>query len=550
MPALVPKSQKKRIIVIGAGVGGMSVAARLSSNPDIEVIVLEKNSFTGGRCSLIEEQGYRFDQGPSLLLMPQIFKDTFKDLNDPEIQYSDLNIVKCNPNYLLHFDDGTHMRLSTDMVDMKEQVEKFEKNGFDGLLSFMAEGKKHYDISVKHVLNKPFEAWYQFFNLESLQMGFDLHIFSTMWGRVCLHFKSEKLRRCFTFQSMYMGMSPFEGPGTYNLLQYTELAEGIWYPIGGFHKVVEAMETIAKKRGVSVQLSTPVQKIDIDTTTNMANGVILADGTKISADAVVVNADLVYAYNKLLPASNYGKKLKEMSEFTSSTFSFYWAMNQQIPELDAHNVFIAKDFKESFDEIFKDFDLPKEISFYIHVPSRIDPTAAPSGCDALTVLVPVGHIHKSKQNFQDFAKLQKVAKNMVIKTIETRLKIKNFEKMIQFELVNTPENWQNKFNLEHGSALGLSHSVTQVCYMRPSSRHSTFKNVFFVGASTHPGTGVPIVLHCAKLVQEQIERCLKNGFKAMPAIPNAVLTQMIAFFIAIIGITIYAYTQLDAKILG
>ena len=169
---------------------------------------------------------------------------------------------------------------------------------------------------------------------------------------------------------MYMGMSPYDAPGTYNLLQYTELAEGIWYPIGGFNIFIQKLETIAKNFGARFLYSSPVRSSDLDPTTNMATGVTLENGTHLDADVVVCNADLVTAYNKLLPPTNYAKRLGK-EPHTSSTFSFYWGMDRIVEGLDPHNVFLAgQDYRSSFDDIFKHGSLPEEPSFYLHVPSR------------------------------------------------------------------------------------------------------------------------------------------------------------------------------------
>lgn len=521
----VIKDGQKHIIVIGAGVGGVAVAAQLA-NLGNQVTVFEKNASCGGRCSLFTLGGFRFDVGPSLYLMPEIFKETFDDLGEDVNDH--IELIKCNPNYNIHFmndgddDDGSStatnkgsvnhintITLSTDLTQLKSVIDKLEpKTGWSGFLNFMREGQSHYEISEKMVLRKNFETWYDFFTGNNLIFAFQIHVFSNMWSRVSKYFKSEKLRKAFTFQSMYMGQSPYEAPGTYNLLQYTELAEGVWYPKGGYNTVIQKMEQVAKKKGAVFHYNTPVKKIILDQLAGLATGIELNDGRVIHGDIIVCNADLVWAYNHLLNDTTYGKKLSEKA-FTSSTFSFYWGMNTIIKGLNSHNIFLAKDYKASFDKIFKEFDLPTDPSFYIHVPSRIDPTAAPTGKDTVTVLVPVGHINPSK--VQDWPSLYKRARRAVISVLESKLGIENFESLIEVESVNTPETWRDTYNLYHGSALGLSHSLFQVGWFRPSTRHEDYGNVFFVGASTHPGTGVPVVLYCARLVTRQIRKCIIYG---------------------------------------
>jgi phytoene desaturase (3,4-didehydrolycopene-forming) len=248
------KDSRTSVIVVGAGAGGIATAARLAA-AGCKVTVVEKNDFTGGRCSLIHRQGYvgcllqtklrvssltvaqRFDQGPSLLLLPRFFHETFEDLGT-SLDAEGVKLVKCEPNYNVHFHDDTSFKLSTDLSIMKEEVERFEgTDGFERYLSFLQESHRHYEVSIIHVLRKNFYSLLSMVRLDFLQHLIQLHPFESIYFRASQYFWTERLRRVFTFASMYMGMSPFDAPGTYSLLQYTELAEGIWYPIGGFHKV-------------------------------------------------------------------------------------------------------------------------------------------------------------------------------------------------------------------------------------------------------------------------------------------------------------------------
>lgn len=332
-------------------------------------------------------------------------------------------------------------------------------------------------------------------------------------------------------------MSPYDGPAPYNLLQYTEIAEGIWYPKGGFHKVVESLENIAtKKFDVKFNYGRGIKNIIIDDT-NTAKGVRLEDGTEEYADIVICNADLVYAYNKLLPETSYGKKLGTKAALTSSSISFYWCMSRKMTEFSVHNIFLSQEYKSSFDQIFKDHLLPEEPSFYIHVPSQMDESAAPAGKESMVVLVPVGHIVDA--NKDRFDELVKKARAQVIQLIEERLKIANFESLIEGEMINDPRTWNEKFNLWKGSILGLSHNIPQVLFFRPSTRSHLFKNLYFVGASAHPGTGVPIVLCGAKLVEKQILE--DQGIIAKQCHNTQIFQQFALFFIAIALFILYFF---------
>lgn len=233
-----------------------------------------------------------------------------------------------------------------------------------------------------------------------------------------------------------------------------------------------------------------------------AKGVRLESGEELLADIVVVNADLVYAYKHLLPPSSISHSLGQRPASCSS-ISFFWSFNKVISELKPHNVFLAKDYQESFDAIFQRKTLPGEPSFYVNVPSRIDPSAAPEGRDAVVVLVPVGHLTpKSK----DWPAIVDFTRNFVLNTIELRTGGRDLRDSLIDESVETPPSWQLKFNLDRGAILGLSHSFFNVLAFRPKSKHACIDGLYFVGASTHPGTGVPVCLAGGKIVSEQIAK--------------------------------------------
>ena len=548
-------NERKTALIIGCGVGGVATAARLAY-AGFDVTVVEKNAFSGGRCSLIHDKKnpeFRFDRGPSFYLMPKTFEETFRDLGENIHDWLDLR--KCPRNYQVHFHDGHVVELSSDMVKMKAEVEKWEgPEGFENFLAFMKEAHYHYEASVNMVLKQNFESIWQLLTLHNLKEAINLHILSKVYTRASRYFKTDRLRRAFTFQTMYMGMSPFDAPATYNLLQYTELAEGIWYPVGGFNTVVQALEKIAKKHGAKFRYSAPVKRIDIDLKTNEARGAVLESGEVLKADVVVCNADLLYAYKDLLPDSSYNLKLAEKN-LTSSSISMYWSMKETIPGLDMHNIFLAEHYKESFDAIFKKLSLPDEPSFYVNVPTRVDPSAAPEGKDAIVILIPVGYI-SDKQGPQDWPALLQRARKFVIFTLERQLKIDNFEALIENERVTMPEDWRTDFNLYKGSILGLSHDIFQVLWFRPGTKHATYKNMYFVGASTQPGTGVPIVLSGAKLTSTQVMRDYKMTSPQTHRIPTkksgldlvqenkGVMRNVIYVLVLVMLVMLYRYTAI------
>lgn len=554
------KQSGRTAVVIGAGAGGIGAAARLAK-AGYDVTVLEKNDFVGGRCSLLYStpssttqtrakssgglrQQYRFDQGPSLLLLPNLFRETFHDL-DTSLEAEGVDLLQCPINYQIFFDDGVVFKPCTDLAAMKRQIEQYEgKDGFESYLAWMAESHRHYELSNEHVLHKNYDSIASVLTPFFASMALKLHPFESIWSRASRYFKTERLRRVFTFATMYMGMSPFDAPSTYSLLQYTEAAEGIWYPRGGFQTVLARLVDVGVRLGVKYRLSTPVRQVLLSEDGRTATGVILASGEAIMADTIVVNADLVYAYSNLFSGSGSSHKYEAGTASTTmpspyanaalsayaqslrrrdascSSISFYWSLSRTVPELSVHNIFLATEYKESFDAIFKRQTLPDDPSFYVNVPSRIDPSAAPEGCDAVIVLVPVGHLIRS-QGYetnadgqpQDWDALVSRARAAVLATVSKRTGCESLDRFIIDEQVNTPHTWEEKFNLDKGAILGLSHNFFNVLCFRPTIRAKGIKNAYFVGASTYPGTGVPIVLAGAKITTEEI---LKDAGVAVP----------------------------------
>jgi phytoene desaturase len=293
-----------------------------------------------------------------------------------------------------------------------------------------------------------------------------------------------------------MGLSPYEAPAIFSLLQYTEFAEGVWYPIGGMHAVVEALRKIAEARGVRFMLNTPVERIDVNC--RSATGVKLAGGEHLSADIVVANADLPYVYRHLLPDEKLGQRL-ENREHGCSGLLFFWAVDKQYDQLGMHNLFIAEDLRSGFEAMFAPGTYPENPHFYVHAPSRIDPSMAPQGQESLSV--PIAHL--SEDQPLDWEIVAEKMRKVVLKRLAS-IGVDDLEAHIKFEKIWTPKDWKTQLNLTKGSTHGLSHDLFQMGYMRPHNKHDLYENLYFVGASTHPGTGMSTVLVSADLVVERI----------------------------------------------
>ena len=485
----------KSVVVIGAGVGGIVAATHLAKR-GLKVTVIEKNSHAGGRCDRINRDGHIFDTGPTLLVMPLLYEAEFRALGTS--MQDALNLQRVDPTYHLVFDNGSHLALTSDMKSMREQLEAFEPGSFQGLLRYMLEGQRHYDLGMKKLVNRNFIKASEFFSLENLPLLFQVKPLVNHYRNMSAYFDDPRLKSAFTFQDVYMGLSPFEAPATFSLMPYTELAHGVWYPHGGMYSVVEALMKLAREAGVKFIFDTTVEKIDANGTN--VRGVHLEHDNYLDADIVLANADLPYVYQNLLPQDGMNKKLAR-KRFSCSVISFFWGVDRPYESLPPHTLFLADDYRENFESIIRDLDLPANPSIYIHAPARLDPSMSPRGQDTLIAIVPVGHM--SENGEQDWGKVRDEARGHVFRRL-AMLGINDLESHIKFEMTYTPLSWRKHYNLMKGSTHGLSHTLTQLAYFRPHNRHARYHNLYFAGASTHPGTGLPTAMISGRLVAERI----------------------------------------------
>jgi phytoene desaturase len=486
-----------RAIVVGAGIGGLAAAGRLA-RAGYRVTVVEKGATPGGRASLVELGQYRFDGGPTLFLMPEVFRETYAALG--ERMEDHLNLVRLDPTYRVHFHDGTSLDLTAELPRLQEQLERIEPGAFGRFLRFLEEGHRHYHTSLRSFVGRNFNSPLSYFSLRNLPLMFQVKALAKHASNTARYFRDPRLQAAFSFQNMYLGLSPYQAPATFSLLQYTELADGVWFPRGGMYRVIESLAGIAEGLGVRFRYSSPVARINVEA--GRTTGVTLEGGERLDAEVVVSNADLPYTYAHLLPRERSADRLSRL-KYTSSALIFYWAVEgERARELLHHNVFLADHrYRESFDRIFSGMSLPEEPSFYICAPTRTDPSMAPTGGDSLMVLVPVGHL--DERNPQDWGDLRERARAAVLGRL-AELGISGLRERIVNEGTMDPPRYRKELNLAKGAAFGLSHNFMQVGYLRPHNRHARYRNLYFVGASTHPGTGLPIVLISARLGVERI----------------------------------------------
>ncbi len=501
------------VLVIGAGMGGIAAAARLA-RLGYRVTVVEKNARPGGRTASLEKHGFRFDMGPTLFLMPEIWAETYRALG--ERMEDHLDLVRLDPTYRVHFHDGTVLDLTSDLSRLRAQLDGMEPGAFEAFLRFLAEGHRHYRVSLERFVGRNFFSWLEFFSPANLPLLVKLKALVKHQANTARYFRDARLQAAFTFQNMYLGLSPYDAPATFSLLQYTELAEGVWFPRGGMYRAIESLVALADGLGVRFVYNAPVAQIDVEGA--QAVGITLVNGERMQADIVIANADLPYVYAQLLPDDGAAARLRN-KRYTSSALMFYWGVKgSRSPALLHHNVFLADHlYRQSFDRIFRDLTLPDEPSFYVCAPARTDPTFAPPDGDSIMVLVPVGHINERSP--QDWPALQQRARATVLGRLSD-LGLHDLERRIVFEATMGPPDYWRELNLAKGAAFGLSHNFRQVGYMRPHNRHPRYHNLYFVGASTHPGTGLPIVLLSARLVVERIQKEQKMPLRREVLVPD------------------------------
>ncbi len=483
------------VIVIGAGIGGIATAAHLAQR-GAHVTVLEKNSGPGGRCGRFERDGHQFDTGPTLFVMPLLFEAEFAALGVSMREMLDLQRV--DPTYHLVFDDGSGLALTSDMNAMRDQLEAIEPGSYHGFLRYMEEGHRHYHLATERLVNCDFRQPSDFFNLGNLPLLFKLKPLAPHFRHMSAYYDDPRLKAAFTFQDVYMGLSPFEAPATFSMMSYTELAHGVWYPRGGMYRVVEALMEIAEQAGVEFVFNAGVERIDVNGA--RARAVVLADGQRLEADAIVANADLPYVYQNLLPHDGMADRMAR-KRFSCSVVSFFWGVDKTYDQLPPHTLFLADDYRENFDSIIDDLTLPQNPSVYIHAPTRLDPSMAPAGEDTLIAIVPVGHL--SENGGQDWEAIRDQARQDVFRRLAT-LGVTDLEEHLKFEVNYTPPSWCKRYNLMKGSTHGLCHNLTQLGYFRPSNRHPRYGNLYFAGASTRPGTGLPTALVSARLAANRM----------------------------------------------
>ncbi len=498
----------KKIIVIGAGVSGLSSAAQLAAK-GYQVEVFEKNDQPGGRMGQVRAGDFTFDQAPTIVMMPEVYRSVYRNCGEDPDDY--IPMQRLNPIYKIYFADGTVHRASS---ELSELVPALEEAGFEeaqGYLAYLADVYKRYVVAMDALIKKSFNKPTDFWNPKTLAAGLKLKTFDTAYASISKFVKDEKLRELLSFQTLYIGISPFNGPSIYTIIPMIELIYGVWLIKGGMYSMAKGMAALLEKKGGTIRLNSPVEEIVLEN--GRAVGVRV--GNEIHrADAVLCTADLPWAIDKLLPprfgAGKYKAEKLDKLKYSCSCLMLYLGLDSdQWPGLEVHNLAFSSNFKGNLDDIFKG-SFPEDPSLYAYAPGLLDPGYDPAGKRGLYVLVPVANLNEGSVDWSDPQALARI-KDVVYDRLERIAPLKGVRAHVESETVFTPRDFESRFNAYAGATFGLRPTLSQSNHLRPQVSFGKTPGLYFAGSSTHPGAGVPIVLTSADLAVAKI--CEDDGVK-------------------------------------
>ena len=490
---------RKKIIIIGSGFGGLGAAIRLAAKGH-DVEIFEKRDKPGGRAYVYEINGFTFDAGPTVITAPFLFNELFELAGKTAEDYFTLKPL--NPFYRIFNNEGAHFDYNSDIDFTLSEIDKFSPADKQGYLDFIKTTKAIFQKGFIELGDKPFLNF-----SDMIKVAPDLiklKSYKTVYSYVSSFIKNDFLRQCFSFHPLLVGGNPFDTTSIYALIHYLEREWGVHYAMGGTGTIVKAMVQLFEELGGKIHYNTEVKEITIKD--RMVSGITLADNTFIPADAVVSNADVAFTYKNMINEKfrkKYTNRKIENMRYSMSLFVIYFGTKKRYNNLNLahHNIILGKRYKGLLDDIFKNKHLAEDFSLYLHVPSLTDVTIAPDGCEGFYVLSPVPHL-LSKTNWHDQAKSYR---DRIMKFLEENY-LPNLEENIIAEHYIDPLHFETTLNSYLGSAFSIEPILRQSAWFRPHNQSEEFDNLYFVGAGTHPGAGLPGVLSSAKIVDKLINR--------------------------------------------
>jgi phytoene desaturase len=476
-------SKQGKIVVVGAGPGGLT-CAMLLAHKGFDVTVLEKANEVGGRSAPITLGDFKFDTGPTFLMMKHVLDQIFESCGRKSRDY--LKFTLLDPMYQLDFHDHA-VRISSDKEKMRAELKRAFPGSEKGLDKFYSRERKRYEKIIPN-LYKDYSTILAFLSPKVISAIPTFFSGGSLYDNLGNYFKEEKLRVCFTFQSKYLGMSPWECPAAFTIIPFVEHEFGIYHVEGGLNQISKAMAKVVEEENGAVITGKKVEKV-IKSKDNV-KGVQLEDGKIMNFDKVVVNADFGYAMSNLFDTDNikkYSPKKLEKKTFSCSTFMLYLGIDKKYLA-PHHNIIFAENYRQNLADI-KEGRLSEDFSFYVQNASVTDETLAPEGKSAVYVLVPTPN---NRSNI-DWGKEEAKFKEKVLDAVEKRTLMTDVRDHIELEKAITPKNWEQEYNVYIGATFNLAHNLSQMLYFRPHNRYEELKDLYLVGGGTHPGSGLPTI---------------------------------------------------------
>ena len=495
--------KQKSAIVIGAGIGGMAIA-NLLAKKGWKVDVYEQQASAGGRAGTKTVDGFTFDTGPSWYLMPEVFEHYFGLLDEKTADYFDL--IRLDPAYKVFFDYRDAVTIHTKSVQDSALFESIEAGAGSKLKRYVAQAEKTYKTSLEHFLYNPFNRLNNFCDprlIKQLPL-LTTQLLAPLHGYVKKYFKKLPLQQILEYPMVFLGASPFKAPALFHLMSYLDFKQGVFYPQGGIYRVIEAMLAIGKKLGVNYHFNTKVTKIV--TNAGIAMG-ITVDGKTISANIVISNADIHFSETKLLNYAerSYPQRYWDKKVAGPSALLMYLGIKGELPNLEHHNLLFVEQWRQNFEQIFESKNWPDKASIYLSRPSATDPNVAPKGYENVFVLVPLPAKPGIKREY-----LESMADHY-LDQLAVAMDVPDLKSRIVHKSLYGPDDFVSDFNAWQGTALGMSHLLSQSAFFRPSAKSKKVKNLYYVGAGTQPGIGLPMCLINAEVIYKLLSGDHSNG---------------------------------------
>jgi len=481
-------ASSQQVAVIGAGPGGLATAMLLARH-GVPVTIFEREPTVGGRTRTIHTPGgYKFDIGPTFFLYPRILKDIFEACGERLEDH--VTLKRLDPQYHLVFEGGGSIRATSDLPRLEQEIARIAPADARNVRRFLDDNRAKLE-AFRPVLEQAFSSPADLVSPAMLAALPKLRPFASVDSDLRRYFADPRVRLAFSFQTKYLGMSPFQCPSLFTILSFLEYEHGVYHPIGGCGAVSEAMASVARKMGVGIRLNTPVERIVYDS--GEAVGVE-ANGELFPAGSVVVNGDFGHVMRRLVPETmrpRWKNRRLDRAKISCSTFMLYLGIEGDVGDLAHHTILLTRDYGRNIREITGG-TLSEEPSIYVQHAGRTDPSLAPEGHTSLYVLVPVPNLRCNIDWAREAPRYRRIALERL-----KLLGLGNIESRIRFERVMTPRGWQDEHAVFEGATFNLAHNLTQMLYFRPHNRFG--HNVYLVGGGTHPGSGLPVIFEGARI---------------------------------------------------